>query len=62
MTPELYNLCETLGLTVERSINWTWILGFASKEAAEEFLLHPHVYEHRGIHLEQDGTYSAGIR
>ena len=43
-------------------INWRWYSGFPTKEAAEAFLKHPAVYEHRGIYPDEDGTFSTRVR
>lgn len=47
-------------------INWVWFSGFPTKEAAEKFLTHPEIGEHRGVYTDDVKgvgiTYSVRIR
>lgn len=53
------------GKQASGGINWTWYEGFPTQAAAEAFLEHPAVYEHRGvIPMSEAGvcTYAVRVR
>lgn len=58
-TIKLMDLADKFGATVEYrgGAKWTWIVGFASRCDADEFLdeLDPSNWDHRGVYDTEDG-------
>jgi hypothetical protein len=53
-----------MGATIDLGINWTWALGFKTKELAQQFnqWCQENFYETRGVYPSKDGTASVRYR